>query len=67
MVTTERRLAGVTENKRRRRYGHAAELVAICQALDPTPDTDRWVSGIRAEYRRYAALQQELAHHLGAR
>lgn len=63
----EKRLAGVTENKRRRHYGHAAELVAICQALAPTPDTDRWVSGIRAEYRRYPALQQELVRHLGRR
>ncbi len=63
----KKRLTGVTENKRRRYYGHAAELVAICEALDPTPNTHRWVSGIRAEYRRYPALQRELAHYVGPR
>ncbi|MAG31390.1 MAG: hypothetical protein CL908_10935 [Deltaproteobacteria bacterium] len=67
LQAAEKRLAGVTENKRRRYYGHAAELVAICQALDPTPSTGRWVSGVRSEYRRYPALQRELAHHLEQR
>ncbi len=62
---TEQRLDGVTENKRRRYYAHAAELVAVVTALDPTPACDRWVSGIRANYRRFPALQRELDDQVG--
>jgi hypothetical protein len=62
----EKRLDGVTENKRRRHYGHAAELVAVCHALDPTSNTSRWVAEIRATYRRYPALQRELNRCLGS-
>ncbi len=61
----EKRVAGVTGEKRRRRYPHAAQLVADCAAADPTPDTARWVASIRDEYRRYPALQRELGRHLG--
>jgi hypothetical protein len=61
----ENRVAGVTENKRRRHYGHAAQLVAACAALDPSSETDDWVAGVRAAYRRYPALQRELDDHLG--
>ena len=63
----QKRLAGVTERKRRRYYGHAAELVAVCQRLDPVPETNRWVAALRADYRRYPALQRELARHLDCR
>ncbi len=60
----EKRLTGVTENKRRRYYAHAAQLVATCADVDQTPDTSQWVAGIRDEYRRYPALQRELNSHL---
>ncbi len=58
----EKRLAGVTESKRRRHYGHAAHLVAVCQAIDPDP---AWVAALRFQYRRFPALQREFARHLG--
>ena len=61
----EKRVAGVTENKRRRHYSHAAWLVATCAALDPSAETAGWVSGIRTEYRRFPALQREFNNHLG--
>jgi tetratricopeptide (TPR) repeat protein len=56
----ERRLAGVTEQKRRRHYGHAAELVATCLACDRSPEVGRWVASIKTEYRRFPALRAEL-------
>jgi len=62
----EKRVAGVTGEKRRRHYAHAAQLVADCAAVDPTPDTAGWVASIRDEYRRYPALQRELRRHLGS-
>jgi len=61
----ENRVAGVTENKRRRSYGHAAHLVAACVALDLSSETDDWVAGVRDAYRRYPALQRELDDRLG--
>ena len=59
----EKRIAGVTKNKRRRYYGHAASLAAACVAVAPTPETTAWMANIRDEYRRYPALQRELARH----
>ncbi len=58
----EKGLAGVTGNKRRRDYGHAAHLLATCEAIDPAP---AWVAGLRGRYRRFSALQRELDGHLG--
>jgi len=58
-----RRIAGVTEHKRRRHYGHAASLVAACLACDPSPETRRWVDDIRARHRRFSALRAELDRH----
>ena len=63
-TAAEKRVAGVTEHKRRRYYGHAAELVAACAAADPSPESTRWVAEIRAEYRRYPALRREFDKHL---
>jgi len=63
-TAAEKRLAGVIENKRRRHYGHAAQLVAACAALDSN-EASRWVAGIRAEYSRFSALQRELDKHVG--
>jgi len=63
----ERRVAGVTEQKRRSRYGHAAELVAGCLACDRTPDTLRWAAAVRAEHRRFPAFVAELDRRVKAR
>lgn len=57
----EKRVAGVTANKRRRHYGHAAALVLACAARDSTRETATWVAGIRDAYRRFPAFQAELA------
>lgn len=62
----ERRLTGVTEQKRRRYYAHAAELVAACVGCDPSPETAHWVAALRAEHRRFPALRAELDRALGA-
>lgn len=59
-----RRVEGVTGKQRRRHYGHAASLVAICAAMDPSPATDRWVTRLRDEYRRFPALRAELDRYL---
>jgi hypothetical protein len=59
----EKRIAGVIKNKRRRYYGHAASLAKACVAVDPTPETAAWMATIRNTYRRYPALQRELARH----
>jgi hypothetical protein len=61
----ERRVAGVTEQKRRRHYGHAAELVAACLACDRSPEAARWATTIRQTYRRFPALRAELEERLG--
>lgn len=63
----ESRLAGVTEQKRRRHYGHAAELVGACISCDPSTETARWVAALRAEHKRFPALRAELDRALGAR
>lgn len=60
----EKRVAGVTQEKRRRYYGHAARLVAACLVVDPTPETAAWVAGVRATYRRFHALQNEFDDYL---
>jgi hypothetical protein len=60
----EKRVAGVTENKRRRQYGHAARLVAACAVVDPTPETTAWIAGVRTKHRRYHALQDEFDNYL---
>ena len=65
-AAAEKRVSGVTENKRRRHYGHAASLVACCAELDRSANTTTWVMSIRSEYRRYPALQGELDSHLAA-
>jgi len=55
----QKRLDGVTENKRRRYYGHAASLAVACAAVDASGASMKWLAGIRDEYRRYPALQRE--------
>ncbi len=61
----ENRLAGVTEQKRRGHYRHAALLVASCQACDPSPEAAAWVRSIKTEYRRFPALRNELDRAMG--
>lgn len=56
----ESRVAGVTEQKRRRHYGHAAELVATCTACDETDETKRWAAALQVEYKHFPALRDEL-------
>lgn len=63
----EMRVAGVTDHKRRRQYGHAASLVAGCVAADGSPAAGRWAAALRAKYRRFPALCAELDRHLGSR
>ncbi len=63
----ERRLAGVTEHKRRRHYDHAAQLVAAVLACDTSPETARWVAGLRATYSRYPALRSAMDRRTGRR
>ncbi|MBM4364434.1 MAG: hypothetical protein FJ104_17280, partial [Deltaproteobacteria bacterium] len=62
----ESRIEGVTAGKRRRHYGHAAELVATCVTCDGTGETARWAASLRAEYRRFPALRDELDRAMGA-
>jgi len=61
----EKRLAGVTGQKRRRHYGHAAQLVAVCVACDESPEAARWLSTLRTEHRRFPALRAELDRAMG--
>jgi len=60
----EKRLAGVTEQKRRRHYGHAAGLVATCVACDRSTESARWLAAIEEGYRRFPALRAELVRAL---
>lgn len=56
----EKRIAGVTKNKRRRHYSHAAGLALTCVRIDPNGSA-AWMTRIRSDYKRYPALQRELA------
>ena len=62
----ENRLAGVTDQKRRRQYGHASELVAACVACDASSETARWAAALKQDYRRFPALREELERAIGA-
>lgn len=64
-IAAEKRIAGVTENKRRRHYGHAASLALACAQVDSSSTGTKWLEGIRDEYRRYPALQRELGERKG--
>lgn len=64
-TAVEKRIAGVTENKRRRHYGHAASLALACAQVDSSTAGTQWLEGIRDEYRRYPALQRELGGRRG--
>jgi hypothetical protein len=64
-TAAEKRIAGVTENKRRRHYGHAASLALACAEVDSSGESTKWLEGIREEFRRYSALQRELGGRSG--
>jgi hypothetical protein len=59
----EKRIAGITENKRRRHYRHAASLALACAQVDDSAETAGWLAAIRDRYRRYPAMQRELTQH----
>jgi hypothetical protein len=59
-AAAEKRLAGVTENKRRRHYGHAASLALACAQVDESAGGRRWLEAIRDACRRFPALRREL-------
>jgi hypothetical protein len=54
-----KRIEGVTKNKRRRYYGHAASLAATCVTLDGSGASAEWMAAIRDRYRRFPALKRE--------
>ena len=62
----ERRVAAVTDQKRRRHYGHAASLVAACVACDRSPETGPWAATLRGKYRRFPAFCAELDGRVGS-
>jgi tetratricopeptide (TPR) repeat protein len=64
-TAAEKRIAGVTENKRRRHYGHAASLALACAQVDDSTMGTKWLEDISDEYRRYPALQREFGGRKG--
>ena len=64
-AAAEKRIEGVTENKRRRYYGHAASLAAACVDVDASKASVEWMAAICSEYRRFPALQRELKRYGG--
>lgn len=61
---TEKRLAAIIENKRRRYYEQVAVLVAACLGCDPSTEARAWVETLQARYKRHRALQAELQRYL---
>ena len=53
-----KRLDGVTKNKRRRWYEHAALLATACAAVDTSEVSPVWLADIRKKFSRYPALQR---------
>jgi hypothetical protein len=62
-VAAAKRVEGILGNKRRAYYGHAAILLACCLELAPAvgdqDEVREWVAGIRKEYSRFYAFQEE--------
>ena len=58
------RTDGVLGNKRRRHYGHAAQLVACCVEIEDgsgtARDTSQWAEALRERTSRFPAFQGEL-------
>lgn len=64
-TAADKRIAGVTEHKRRGHYGHAASLALACAQVDGSGAGTTWLERLRCDYRRYPALQRELGGHKG--
>jgi hypothetical protein len=64
-AAARKRVDGVTGEKRRRHYGHAAMLVACCVELDRGAAASAWLAEIRARTSRFPAFREELAGALG--
>jgi len=60
-TAAEKRVEGVTGNKRRRYYGHAASLAVLCAAVEGSAEGKAWLRELMDEYRRYPALKREFA------
>jgi hypothetical protein len=58
-TAAKKRIEGVTEDKRRSRYGQAASLAVQCARVDGSPEGQTWLRELRDEYRRYPALKRE--------
>lgn len=56
-TAAEKRITGVTEEKRRARYSHAASLAVQCVQVDESQES--WLIALMAKYRRYSALKRE--------
>ncbi|MEO0325395.1 MAG: hypothetical protein AAF447_20735 [Myxococcota bacterium] len=57
-AAAEKRVEGVTANKRRRHYGHAASLAVQCARADGSTAGKAWLRELMDEYRRYPALKR---------
>ena len=62
-TAAEKRLAGVTKNKRRRYYDHAAFLAAAYVTVDGSKTSKEWLAAIRDRYRRFPALKREFEEY----
>ena len=58
-TAAEKRVEGVTANKRRRHYGHAASLAVECARAEGSSAGKAWLRELTDEYRRYPALKRE--------
>jgi hypothetical protein len=63
-AAARKRALGVTGEKRRRHYGHAATLVACCVELEGGAAASDWLAEIRAQTSRFYAFREELARAL---
>jgi len=65
-----KRVEEILENKHRRRYSHAAMLVACCRELSPVvgkrDSVATWIDAIRRGYSRFNAFQRELKIAFGS-
>ncbi len=58
-AAAKKRIEGVTEDKLRHHYGHAASLAVQCARADSTPAGQAWLRELVDHYRRYPALKRE--------
>jgi hypothetical protein len=66
-VAAEKRIEAILGHSRRRHYGHAAMLAAVCVALAPTGrrrEFITWITVLQQTYSRRSAFRQELSRAL---